>query len=70
MFMNQENVTISEIILAMYVLPGTGTAFHKNRPSHGFVLNDSESRKDYYFSDGTVLHTYEKHFFYLPKHSS
>lgn len=65
-----ENITVSEIILAVQVLPGTGTAIHKNRPSHGFVLNDSESRKDYCFSDGTVLKTTENDLFYLPKGSS
>lgn len=70
MFDNNENITVSEIILAMHVLPGTGVTIHKNRPAHGFILNDSIGKKDYYFSDGTILKTYANDFFYLPKGSS
>jgi len=65
-----EDITVSEIILAIQVLSGTGTLIHKNRPSHGFVLNDSFSQKNYHFTDGTVLKTFENDLFYLPKGSS
>ncbi len=70
MFPNNENVTISEIVLAIYVAPETGANIHKNRASHGFVFNNASGQKDYCFSDGTVMHTGECDFFYLPKGSS
>ena len=69
MFKNWEDITVSEIVVAMWVLPETGKTIHNNRPTHGFILNDSDGQKDYYFSDGTVLKTYENEFFYLPKGS-
>ncbi len=70
MFETHENITVSDIILATYVLPGRGTAVHKNRPSHGFVINDSDEEKNYCFSDGSILKTCENDVFYLPKGSS
>ena len=65
-----KDVIITKISLAVYVAPNTGKHIHKNRPHHGFVLNDTEGAKDYYFSDGQVLHTEGGDFFYLPKGSS
>ncbi len=66
-----ENATISKIALALQVKKGDGgKSVHLNRPFHGFVLNDENSEKNYIFSDGKILNTKEKAFFYLPKGSS
>lgn len=64
------NTVITEIGFAVHVLPNSGRHVHKNRPLHGFVLNDSESVKDYCFDDGRVLNTKGNSLFYLPKGSS
>lgn len=61
---------ITKIALAVYVAPNVGRHIHKNRPFHGFVLNDGEGIKDYCFSDGRVMHTEGGALFYLPKDSS
>lgn len=61
---------ITKIALAVYVAPNVGRHIHKNRPFHGFVLNDGEGIKDYCFSDGRVMHTEGGSLFYLPKNSS
>ena len=65
-----ENITVSEIVLAIHVMPGSSTPVHKNRPSHGFVLYAPESEFEIRFSDGTVIHARENDFIYLPKGSS
>ncbi len=65
-----EQVTVTRIKLAMYVMPNTGKIVHTNRPFHGFVLNDACGCKDYIFSDGQILHTKSGDLFYLPKGSS
>ena len=70
MYINQENIIVSDVRIACRVFPGMGTMVHKDRPSDGFVINDGKSVKYYYFSDGTVLKTHENEFFYLPKRSS
>ncbi len=67
---NWKNVVITEIGIAVYVEPNTGKTVHKNRPLHGFVINDSESCKNYIFSDGRTLRTEPNSLFYLPKGSS
>lgn len=64
------NLKIAKIVLAMYVPPKTGPSAHKGRPSHGLVLNDENSVKNYIFSDGTVLRTGGGELFYLPKGST
>ena len=61
---------IKTISIAIHVTPNFGKSIHKDRPFHGFVLNDATSVKDYIFSDGRVIHTGEKCLFYLPKNSS
>ena len=63
-------VTITQIKLAIYVQPGTGKTQHTNRPSHGFVINDTDACREYRFSDGTVLRTKGRSVFYLPMGSS
>ena len=69
MLKNWENIIIGKVHIAMFVVAGTGSKKHFNRYAHGFVLNDSTKQCDYYFSDGTVLHTYENNLYYLPKGS-
>ena len=64
------DVIITKISLACYVPPNTGKHIHKNRPFHGFVLNDSNSVKDYIFDNGHIMHTDSNSLFYLPKGSS
>ena len=66
----REDVIITKISLACYVPPNTGKHIHKNRPFHGFVLNDSNSVKDYIFDNGHIMHTDSNSLFYLPKGSS
>ncbi len=70
--MNEQwkNAIITKVNIAVHVAPNTGKNIHKNRPYHGFVLNDTDSVKDYIFDDGQVLHTDENSLFYLPKGSS
>lgn len=70
MFEGLNDIVISKIALAMYVPGGTGNPVHKDRPFHGLVLNDDNSQKDYFFSDGSVLNTNGGELFYLPKGSS
>ena len=61
---------IKKIAIVTYVEVGVGHTVHQNRPYHGFVLNDEGAERDYYFSDGTVLHTHGGELFYLPKNST
>ncbi len=63
-------VVVETISFALYVPPGEGSAVHKNRPYHGFVLNDADGIKEYRFSDGQVLRVEGETLFYLPKKSS
>ena len=65
-----ENVTVTEIALAIYVPKKSGRDLHKNRSFHGLVLNDEDAVKDYCFSDARVMHTEGGDLFYLPKGSS
>ena len=70
--MNEQwkNIIITEIGVAVYVAPNTGKHIHKSRPFHGFVLNDSNSVKDYIFDNGHIMRTDSSTLFYLPKGSS
>ena len=61
---------ITEVAAAVHVLPATAKSVHNNRPYHGLVLNEPNSERDYYFSDGTFMHTSGNQLFYLPKNSS
>jgi AraC-like DNA-binding protein len=67
---NWERLTVTKIAVAVTVFPGCGRAYHEDRPYHGLVFNDSDGDRDYYFSDGTVLHTKANQLFYLPKGST
>ena len=64
-----KNAIVSGVAFAMYVPPEGGAAFHTDRAYHGFVFNCSGA-KEYYFDDGTVLHTRENQLFYLPQGST
>lgn len=64
------NAIITTVQLAMYVKAGTGAPHHSNRVSHGLVINGADSRKDYIFSDRTVLKTTDFSVYYLPKGST
>lgn len=57
------DIVVTQIRVAIYVAPNAGKRIHENRPFHGFVLNDENSIKDYYFSDGEILHTEGSAFF-------
>lgn len=63
------NIIITGITLALHVSTNS-VKYHTNRPNHGFVINNETSEKDYYFSDGTVMHTGPNELFYLPKGST
>ena len=65
-----DSVVITKIAGAIYVPPNTGRHAHKNRPFHGFVVNESGCVRDYCFSDGSILHVGENDLFYLPRGSS
>lgn len=67
-----ENAVISRIALAIQVIgePHIKRIVHKNRPFHGFVLNEGNALRDYVFSDGRVMRTEAHTLFYLPKGSS
>ena len=64
------NVSVKDVLFAIYVAPKTGKTYHNNRPSHGLILNDAFAQKTYYFLDGTVLNTYPNEVYYLPKGST
>lgn len=70
MFKIWDKATINSIRLAMYVPVGSGEAVHRNRATHGFVINDTNAEKNYFFSDGTTLKTHGGEVFYLPKGSN
>ena len=65
-----KSAVITKIGAAVYVAPNTGRHIHKNRPYHGFVLNDATHAPSYYFDDGRVMHTEGGSLFYLPRGSS
>lgn len=63
-------IVILSVSNAIYVARGMGKATHKERPYHGLILNDKDAARDYYFSDGRVMHTDRNELFYLPMGSS
>ena len=64
------DAVITKIAVALYVPPNMAKLVHKDRPYHGFVLNNTDTEIDYHFSDGFVLHTKGESLYYLPKGSS
>ncbi len=64
----RHDFTVSEIALAIYVLPGSGESHHRMRPTHGIVLNTA-APKEYLFSDGTSVTMHTDSILYLPKNS-
>lgn len=67
-FLSEKRI-VTEIVLAILVPAGTGSAVHKNRASHGLAFNVS-GEKDYIFDDGSVLTVKENDIIYLPKRSN
>lgn len=65
-----KSLNITDAYIAVYVPKNNGRHIHKNRPWHGFVLNDAGAVRDYCFSDGRVLRTDGGSLFYLPRGSS
>ena len=65
-----ERVFVSEVFACVYVARSTGRVYHQDRAFHGLVLNTPNIERDYYFSDGTVMHTEGGSLFYLPKGST
>ena len=65
-----EDVDIGRIALIVRVTPSFIVDEHVNRPTHGLVINEPNGIRDYYFSDGTVMHTCGNQLFYLPKGST
>ena len=65
-----ENTVITEISTAVYVAPNTGKNIHKDRPFHGFVLNDADVIRYYCFDNGYAMRTEGNSLFYLPKGAS
>ncbi len=59
---------VTDIVLACFVAPGTGTPVHRNRPSHGFAYNIGGT-KYYRFGDGTTIPVNENELIYLPRFS-
>ena len=71
-FMNSD-FNITNIILAIYVKPGTGDPIHKNRASHGIAVNispNSDDTKKYVFSDNKTVLVGQNEIVYMPKGSS
>lgn len=65
-----KDTVITKVSLAIHVNASSKDTSHENRPFHGFVMNDENAARDYYFEDGTVLKTGANDLFYLPKGSS
>ena len=70
MFDKWDSLTVKKIDVVVYVKAGMGRMVHKDRPSHGFVLNDGDSERTYVFSGGREMKTAGGDLFYLPKGSS
>lgn len=60
---------ITNIILAIYVKPGTGSRDHKNRPTHGLSMNLGAT-KQYHFDNGKTVIVRQNEIIYLPKYSN
>ena len=71
-FMNCD-FNITNIGIAIYVKPGTGTRIHKNRTLHGIAVNvspDPDDIKKYVFSDNKTVLVGKNEIVYMPKGSS
>ncbi len=65
----QDDLYISKINACVFVASGTGIVFHRNRPSHGLVIN-LNGENQYVFEDGCEHHVRAEELFYLPKYST
>lgn len=64
-----ENFNILQIIVCTYVSAGVRAALHRNRQSHGLVIQLSGIR-EYKFITGEMIRVEPGQIFYLPKFSS
>lgn len=63
-----ENAVVSEIIAVEYIAEGAEESMIYHRcPYDGFVMNESETVKDYCFADGTIIRAGKNELFFLPK---
>ena len=71
-FMNYD-FCITNIGVAIYVKPGTGTRIHKNRAMHGISVNVSKNpdeTKKYCFNQDKVVSVGQNEIVYMPKGSN
>ena len=64
------DLNVTDIAFAIYVDKSIATTVHKNRPSHGLMINASEAQKKYIFSDGKIITVRQNEILYMPKNSS
>ena len=66
----EENLSITDVRLAIYVERGTGMNLHRARPTHGIAAVFSPNiYKHYRFGDGRILSLGQNDLIYLPKGS-
>ena len=72
MLMNNawDRIFVKDVLACVYVTKSMNRIYHNDRPLHGLVLNTENAERDYYFSDGTKMHTEGESLFYLPKGST
>ncbi len=63
------DINVTNIIACVYVPSGKGQPVHKNRPSHGLVIQ-LEGKKKYVFDNGASFTASKGNVFYLPKYSN
>lgn len=61
-------IDIERILLACYVAPGRGETIHRNRPSHGFAIHFSGTKK-FVFGDGSSYIVKKGFVNFMPKDS-
>ena len=64
------NVTIEKIANAKHGKSTVKNICVNGRRHHGFLINDEDTVRDFYFEDGKILRTKGLSLFYLPKGSS
>ena len=67
--MLDENVTVSQIAVALYLPQGKGRPIHRDRPTHGIVFNVG-CVSIYHFESGEELTVRSGDCVYLPKNSN
>lgn len=67
--MLENEIVISKIVVALFMPSGQGKPIHKDRPSHGLVLN-VDCTSEYRFETGEVFRVSSGECIYLPKGSN